>query len=214
MLQDEPALGGFSQISRYANEVKMPISYEEDLTDDIRQLEADITAQESRYQSLRTMLEFKNLEDKALYIFSTNRDQIELVSDFTMPVLKGYTSSHYGMRRDPINGKYRNHRGIDVAAVEGTKVQAIASGFVSYIGRKGGYGNVLEIKHSSSLKSRYAHLHSFNVKLGQVVRKGDKVAEVGNTGRSTGPHLHLEVWKNGKTVDPMSYLGSFNTVNK
>lgn len=206
MLQAEPALGGFTPSSHYLKEVKNHVSYDAGLSHDISQLEGDIAVQESQYFSLKTALEYKNLENKALQIFRMNKDQIELISEFALPVTNGYTSSGYGPRRDPISGKHRNHRGIDIAAPKGTEIKAFASGFVSFIGRKGGYGNTLEIQHSDSLKSRYAHLHSFNVKLGQVVRKGDKVAEVGSTGRVTGPHLHLEVWKNNKTVDPMSYL--------
>ncbi len=214
MLQNKPALGGFNQSSHYANEEKNAFTYEENLSNDISLLEDNIAIQESYYYNLKTILEYKSLEDKALQIFIMNKSNIELISDFTPPILNGYTSSRYGMRRDPINGKHRNHRGLDVAAPKGTMIQAIASGFVSFVGRKGGYGNILEIQHSDSLKSRYAHLNSFNVKQGQVVHKGDKVAEVGSTGRVTGPHLHLEVWKNNKTVDPLSYLEGLNYIEK
>ena len=126
--------------------------------------------------------------------------------NYTSPVNKGYISSNYGYRRDPINGRHRYHKGIDIAGKTGTPISTIANGFVSFTGRKGGYGNVVEINHSNSLKSRYAHLDSILVEKGQVVRKGDTVAKMGSTGRVTGPHLHLEVWKNGKTVNPIVYL--------
>jgi len=212
MLKSEPALGGFPPSSYTLNEVENHVSYNTDLSDEIRQLEGDIATQESQYFSLKKAFGYKNLENKALQIFKMNKDQIELISEFELPVSNGYVSSSYGPRRDPINGKHRNHRGVDIAAPTGTEIKAFASGFVSFVGRKGGYGKVLEIKHSDSLKTRYAHLHSYNVKLGQVVHKGDKVAEVGSTGRVTGPHLHLEVWKNNKTVNPMIYLKDFSGI--
>ncbi len=125
---------------------------------------------------------------------------------FLSPVDRGYISSNYGMRVDPINGKHRYHKGIDIAGVEGTEINTIASGFVTFVGRKGGYGNVVEIHHSNTLKSRYAHLNDTLVEKGTVVRKGEIVATMGSTGRVTGPHLHLEVWKNGTAKNPKDYL--------
>jgi len=125
---------------------------------------------------------------------------------FLNPVKTGYVSSKYGMRNDPINGRHRFHKGIDIAGKKGSPIETIASGFVTFAGRKGGYGNVVEIHHSDSLKSRYAHLNAILVKKGSVVRQGEKIATLGATGRVTGPHLHLEVWKNGSAVNPQKYL--------
>ncbi len=122
------------------------------------------------------------------------------------PVKTGYISSKYGMRNDPINGRHRFHKGIDIAGRKGSSIETIASGFVTFAGHKGGYGNVVEIHHSDSLKSRYAHLNTILVKKGSVVRQGEKIATLGATGRVTGPHLHLEVWKNGSAVNPQNYL--------
>lgn len=130
-----------------------------------------------------------------------------------MPVKNGHTTSRYGFRKDPINGAHRNHRGIDLAAPRGTTVTSIADGYVTFIGRRGAYGKVIEITHSDSLKSRYAHLNSYNVSMGKVVNKGSKIGEVGSTGRVTGPHLHLEVWKKGNTVDPLYYLRGIKYVD-
>ncbi|MEE9352215.1 MAG: M23 family metallopeptidase [Thiotrichaceae bacterium] len=123
-----------------------------------------------------------------------------------MPIEKGYISSRFGFRRDPFNGHKRMHKGIDFAGRKGTPVNTVAGGVVQFIGRKGGYGNVVEIDHSDGLVSRYAHLSVINVKSDQVVKKGEHIASVGSTGRSTGPHLHLEVLKNGVHQNPAKYF--------
>ena len=145
---------------------------------------------------------------KDLNIIVKNKKLLDSYPEYryVSPVKKGYISSNYGYRRDPINGKHRNHRGVDIAGRTGSLINPITSGFVSFTGWKGGYGKVVEVQHSNSLKSRYAHLSTISVKKGQVVRKGDTIAKMGSTGRVTGPHLHLEVWKNGKTVNPNTYL--------
>ncbi len=205
MLQTEPAIGGGNTLLKPNVEIKY-------LSADIHKMAVDINKQEARYNQLKQLIEAKRMESDALRLYADKSNNIQLVSDFTAPVPNGYTSSVYGLRRDPINGKHRQHRGVDVAARTGTVVHAIANGFVTFVGRKGGYGNVLEISHSNSLKSRYAHLNTFNVSLGDVVRKGDDVAEVGSTGRVTGPHLHLEVWKNGKPINPVKYLEGVNYI--
>ena len=208
MLKAEPAVGGL-------NQSQSPRLYDTSyLSADIDTLEKDIAQQEKHYFQLKQMLELKHLENQAISLYADKNNNIELISDFTQPVPTGYISSRFGPRRDPINGKHRNHNGVDLAAPTGTEVQTIASGFVSFVGRKGGYGNVVEISHSHSLKSRYAHLSAFNVSQGEVVRKGVKIGEVGSTGRVTGPHLHLEVWKNSKAVDPLNYLEGFNVIEK
>lgn len=106
----------------------------------------------------------------------------------------------------PINGHPHHHNGIDIAATHGSEIHTIASGFVTFSGRKGGYGNVIDINHSDSLKSRYAHLDTIEVKKGEVVRKGDIIATMGKTGRATGSHLHLEVWEKNSPVNPEFYI--------
>jgi len=123
-----------------------------------------------------------------------------------MPIEKGYISSKYGFRRDPFTGRKRMHQGIDFAGRKGTPVNTVAGGVVQFVGRKGGYGNVVEIDHSNGLISRYAHLSSIDVKPDQVVKKGERIAAIGSTGRSTGPHLHLEVLKNGVRQNPARYF--------
>ncbi|MFN3786585.1 MAG: M23 family metallopeptidase, partial [Thiothrix sp.] len=124
------------------------------------------------------------------------------------PVRAGYVSSEFGLRRDPFNGRSRMHKGVDYAGPMGTDIFAVGGGVVAFVGNRGdGYGNVVEIDHGDGLLSRYAHLSEANVREGQVVKKADFIARMGSTGRSTGPHLHLEVLKNGEQVNPRDYLG-------
>ena len=157
----------------------------------------------------------KNLEasiidiEKSLKVSSKEQKEIPLsLADynFISPVKHGYISSRFGYRKDPFNGRKRFHSGLDIALPTNSNIYAIANGFVTYAGRKGTYGKLLEINHSKSIKSRYAHLNSFLVKSGQLVKKGDLIGKVGSTGRSTGPHLHLEIKENKKAVDPYIYL--------
>jgi len=123
-----------------------------------------------------------------------------------LPVKKGYVSSHYGWRTDPITGERAMHSGLDVAGKRGSEVVAAASGVVTWAGRDGGYGNLVEISHGDDLVTRYAHNEKNLVKPGDVVRKGEAIALMGSTGRSTGSHVHFEVYKNGRSVDPSSYV--------
>ena len=125
--------------------------------------------------------------------------------DFT-PVKTGYISSGFGRRADPITRRIAMHSGLDFAAPQGTPIHAVGAGVVTFAGRRGAYGNMIEISHSGGYKTRYAHAHTFNVKKGDLVRKGEQIATVGSTGRSTGPHLHLEVYRNGKAIDPARFL--------
>ncbi len=130
----------------------------------------------------------------------------EIVFMDNIPVKTGRLSSKYGIRKDPFNGRKRMHRGIDIAAQRGTNIYPLGRGEVIFSGRKSGYGNMVEILHGDAIISRYAHIKKSLVKKGQIVNKGDIIALVGNTGRSTGPHLHLEIAINGETVDPEIFL--------
>lgn len=118
---------------------------------------------------------------------------------FLMPT-RGSVSSRFGMR----NG--RMHKGLDIAAGSGTEIKAADGGKVIFSGRRGAYGNLVEIDHGNGYKTRYAHCSSINVSNGQKVAKGDVIAKVGNTGRSTGAHLHFEVIKNGSNENPVLYI--------
>lgn len=120
------------------------------------------------------------------------------------PVDGARVSSVFGMRRHPIFGYNRMHQGVDFAASSGTPIMAAGDGVVVKVGRWGGYGNWLQIKHAGGYESGYAHLSRYasGLKVGDKVRQGELVAYVGSTGASTGPHLHHEIWLNGKRVDP------------
>ncbi|RAL22196.1 peptidase M23 [Lujinxingia litoralis] len=115
-------------------------------------------------------------------------------------------TSRYGRRVHPVLGGTRMHRGVDYGAPIGTPVQAVADGRVSFAGRRGGYGNLLIVKHSGGFETRFAHLDGFGrgIRSGVKVTRGQIVARSGNTGRSTGPHLHYEMLQNGQHIDPLS----------
>jgi murein DD-endopeptidase MepM/ murein hydrolase activator NlpD len=130
-----------------------------------------------------------------------------LGSSFVYPLMGPRESSQYGLRRHPIKRKLRHHHdGIDLAAPKGAAIRAIAAGRVMYSDPFGGYGNLVVIKHESGLTSHYGHCDSLKVRVGQFVRPGDIIATVGNTGRSTGPHLHFEIRRNGEPQHPERIL--------
>lgn len=122
------------------------------------------------------------------------------------PVRAGYNSSSYGWRIDPFNGHKAFHEGLDFPASTGTPILAAADGIVSATEQTPDYGNIVKINHGSGLETRYAHASKILVKAGERVTKGQQVALVGNTGRSTGPHLHYEIRLNGNPLDPRQYL--------
>ncbi len=122
------------------------------------------------------------------------------------PPVWGKVTSGYGYRRDPFTHRYEFHKGIDIKAPYGTPVRATAEGKVVFAGWKPGYGRVVIIEHAYGFKTVYAHLSKIKVKKGQWVKSGRIIGKVGSTGRSTGPHLHYEVWKNSRAVNPYSYM--------
>lgn len=115
-------------------------------------------------------------------------------------------TSGYGTRTDPRNGRTRQHNGIDLAGDRGTPIHATADGVVIFAGRQRGFGNLIKIRHAFGVETLYAHLNRIRVKVGDKVAQGDRIGDMGNTGRSTGTHLHYEVRLDGKPVNPMSYL--------
>lgn len=138
-------------------------------------------------------------------------DLAALTKNVAVPITNARISSHFGYRTDPINKHKRMHGGVDFPAPRGTLVRSIHDGIISFIGQRGGYGNVVEVDHGNGLISRYAHLKRSRSYLKQKVFKGEIIAEVGTTGRSTGPHLHLEVLKNGQRENPVDYLSPIPT---
>jgi murein DD-endopeptidase MepM/ murein hydrolase activator NlpD len=123
------------------------------------------------------------------------------------PVLQGWISSYFGSRADPFDGRSAFHKGVDFAAPEGSQVVAVASGVVTWSRDRFGYGRCVEINHGNGLVTRYAHNQKLLVAVGDTIQKGQPIALIGSTGRSTGPHLHFEVLKGGRAVDPMSFVG-------
>lgn len=122
------------------------------------------------------------------------------------PVHKGWISSYYGWRTDPFTGRRAKHEGVDFAGREGTAIIAVASGIVTWAGERSGYGRMIELNHGDGYATRYAHSKFLLVRPGDVVKKGQIIALMGSSGRSTAPHLHFEVYKHGRTVDPATYI--------
>jgi murein DD-endopeptidase MepM/ murein hydrolase activator NlpD len=122
------------------------------------------------------------------------------------PVRSGYISSAYGFRVHPVRNSRQFHMGVDFTSPRGAPIQAVADGIVVFSGRRSGYGNLVDIRHRDGIVTRYAHNSANLVKEGELVRQGQKIATVGTTGTATGPHVHFEVIRNGRAVDPMPYL--------
>ena len=122
------------------------------------------------------------------------------------PITKGWLSSYYGMRTHPLSGRREMHKGIDFAGKLGGQVIAVAKGVVTYAGKRYSYGNLIEIAHGNGYSTRYAHNSRLLVSVGDTVEKGFQIAEIGSSGRSTGPHVHFEVIKNGREVNPVRFI--------
>jgi murein DD-endopeptidase MepM/ murein hydrolase activator NlpD len=119
---------------------------------------------------------------------------------------RGYVTSAYGMRIDPFTGLAQLHSGIDFSARLGAPAHATADGVVIFSGKQNAYGNLVEVDHGHGLVTRYGHLGKMHVKVGEKVKRGQTIAEIGNTGRSTGPHLHYEIRVNGIPQDPRRFM--------
>lgn len=150
----------------------------------------------------------------ALDRFSAARNLIKMAPIHAPLAKKTRISSNFGSRRDPFLKRNAFHAGMDFAAVSGTPVRSAGDGEVTHAGRRSGYGILVEVKHTTGLVTRYAHLSKFSVKVGQKVSAGQKIGNVGSTGRSTGPHLHFEVRRNDEPVNPANYLRTGNTLAK
>ena len=122
------------------------------------------------------------------------------------PIRKGWISSPYGKRVDPISGKMSWHFGVDFAGRQGADVIAVADGVVVHAGPWQNFGNMVEIDHGDGYVTRYAHHEALSIAAGDIVKRGQKIASMGSTGRSTGPHVHFEVLKNGQHVNPARYV--------
>jgi murein DD-endopeptidase MepM/ murein hydrolase activator NlpD len=122
------------------------------------------------------------------------------------PIESGWLSSYYGIRKDPFSGLPAMHKGLDFAGKENEPVKSTGAGIVIWSGERYGYGNLVEIDHGDGLVTRYGHNKQLNVKMGDVVTKGQHIALMGSTGRSTGAHVHYEVLRKGKQQDPLPFV--------
>ena len=181
-----PALGG-------------PLNEAQDLNNDVPdymkrlgKLSEEIESREQQLSILETLLVSRKIQSD---LFIAGR-----------PVEKGWMSSRFGARIDPITGKRAWHTGVDFAGKEGSNIIAVAAGVVVYSGSRSGYGELVEINHGSGFTTLYGHHKKNLVKVGDIVKKGQVVGLMGSSGRSTGPHVHFEVYKHGRIVDPSSYI--------
>ena len=158
----------------------------------IDQLGARISDREKQLRLLDQLMSRERLEDER---FVAGR-----------PITWGWLSSRYGYRSDPFTGKRTWHAGVDLAGKNGSDIIAVAAGVVTFAGDRHGYGNLVEIDHGDGLITRYGHCKKVKVSVGDVVQKGQVVALMGSTGRSTGPHVHFEVRRDGKTQNPEDYI--------
>jgi murein DD-endopeptidase MepM/ murein hydrolase activator NlpD len=137
-----------------------------------------------------------------------DRSLSERVIPSGRPIRKGWLSSKFGKRADPFTGKQEHHKGVDFAGREGADVLAVGDGVVTWSGKRSGYGNLVEINHGNGYVTRYGHNKANTVETGETVKKGEQIAMIGSTGRSTGPHVHFEVLRNGRQVNPAKFISN------
>lgn len=150
----------------------------------------------------------RGIELSVLEKVISNKNLKQEVYPAGKPVKNGWISSHYGWRTNPFGGNRQFHQGIDMPGKENTEIIAVGGGVVTWSGRRFGYGNMVEISHGNGYFTRYAHNKENLVSEGQTVKKGQNIALMGSTGRSTGPHVHFEVIKDGKRINPVKFLAS------
>jgi murein DD-endopeptidase MepM/ murein hydrolase activator NlpD len=181
-----PAVGGPEGL------VEGAVATSPDLSAMLDDLHQQLEDRERQLSVLETMISTRNL----------NRQ----IVPGGRPVTQGWISSYFGSRADPFTGRKAFHRGVDFAGPSGAQVVAVASGVVTYSKERFGYGKTVEINHGNGYVTRYAHNQRVLVGVGDTIQKGQAIALIGSTGRSTGPHLHFEVLKQGRAVDPMSFV--------
>lgn len=164
----------------------------------------DVTAM---FDQLEHRLDLRSAQLAALENLILTRQLRERIRPEGRPVRAGYISSYFGERQDPFTGHDALHKGLDFAGESGTEVLAVGAGIVTWSGLREGYGWLVEITHGNGLVTRYGHNARNLVNVGDTVSRGQALALMGSTGRSTGPHVHFEVLRNGRQVDPLSYVG-------
>ncbi|HXR92326.1 MAG TPA: M23 family metallopeptidase [Steroidobacteraceae bacterium] len=152
-------------------------------------------------------VELRDSQLSALENVILARDLKKQIHPEGRPVNQGFISSYFGEREDPFTGREAYHKGVDFAGSAGEDVVAVAAGVVTWSGERSGYGNLVEINHGDGYVTRYAHNERTLVKVGDTVKRGETIALMGSTGHSTGPHVHFEVLRNGRQVDPLSFIG-------
>ena len=162
-----------------------------EMHDQIDQLSTASTNQQAGFQSL-----LKDLQDQQNLLASTP----------AIRPVRGWTTSKFGYRISPFTGRREFHKGFDIATKKGSPILATADGVVTFAGRKGLFGNTIMISHGHGMVTRYAHCDKFLKKRGEKVKRWEQIATVGNTGRSTGPHVHYQVELNGVPVNPEKYM--------
>ena len=182
-----PAVGGPKDVT---NRESVPLA---DFLNMLDQLETEMEDRDQKLSVLESLLMSRSLSER---VMPSGR-----------PVEDGWLSSRYGKRNDPFTGKQDFHKGLDFAGKKGSEVIAVGDGVVSWAGKKSGYGQLIEINHGNGYSTRYGHNQSHMVKVGDTVKKGQQIALMGSTGRSTGPHVHFEVLRNGKKVNPSGFIG-------
>ena len=181
----QPAVGGVEDAASSA--YALPPA----LDDSINQLASQFDRQQAQLSALQSLLLDARIESN--------------LKPTGMPV-PGYISSYFGVRADPFDGRSARHTGIDISTPFGTPVRTVAEGMVTFAGTRSGYGDVIEIDHGNGYMTRYAHNSALVARPGQHVQVGDVVARAGSTGRSTGPHVHFEVWYDGRVVNPLAFV--------
>ena len=154
---------------------------------------------------LKASVEAERQIQRELAKFLSERHSVLASTPSIWPV-RGWVTSGFGRRISPFTGKRQHHSGLDISTRRGTPIKAPAAGVVTFVGREGSYGKLLVINHGHGLVTRYGHLHRYKVKVGDKVKRGDIIATVGNSGRSTGPHLHYEVLMSGVPTNPRYYI--------
>ena len=170
-----------------------------------------------------TKIKFDGVIDDMFNVLEDREQQLTVLENVLMtthmaeetspegrPIKRGWISSFFGMRTNPFSGKSEMHKGMDFAGKMGSKVFAVAGGVVTWSGSRYGYGNLVEVSHGSGYVTRYGHNASNLVVVGEAVKKGQVISLMGSTGRSTGPHVHFEVLKQGTRVDPLKFVQARN----
>ncbi len=180
--EESPGVGGPDE----------PIMQELDFGSEIDMVISELEDREQQLSVLENILISSQMQEE---VFPDGR-----------PIKRGWISSYYGTRTNPFTGKLQFHKGMDFAAKSGSDVLAVAGGVVTWSGKRYGYGELVEVNHGNGYVTRYGHNSKNLVKVGDMVKKGEVISLMGSTGRSTGPHVHFEVLKNGRQINPVKFV--------